>query len=59
MKTQNNPKLSFNLAGSNNQPPARIRQTTKPMEHRHERRRIREELRRLDWVHTVEDEIFA
>jgi hypothetical protein len=32
---------------------------TKTFEHRYERRKIREQLRRLNWVLNVEDEIFA
>jgi len=39
---------------------ARVRpNATKTFEHRYERRKIREQLRRLDWVHNWEDEIFA
>jgi hypothetical protein len=32
---------------------------TKTFEHRYERRKIREQLRRLDWVLNLKDEIFA
>jgi len=32
---------------------------SKPIEHRHERRKIREQLRRLNWIPAGEDEIFA
>jgi hypothetical protein len=32
---------------------------TKTFEHRYERRKIREQLRRLDWVLDGRDEIFA
>jgi hypothetical protein len=32
---------------------------TKTFEHRYERRKIREQLRRLNWVLNVEEEIFA
>ena len=33
--------------------------TAKPIEHRHERRKIREQLRRLNWLPGAEDEVFA
>ena len=32
---------------------------TKTFEHRYERRKIREQLRRLDWVLNLKDEIFT
>jgi len=32
---------------------------TKTFEHRYERRKIREQLRRLDWVPDAEDKYFA
>jgi hypothetical protein len=31
----------------------------KTFEHRYERRKIREQLRRLDWASNAEDEVFA
>jgi hypothetical protein len=34
-------------------------QTARSIEHRHERRKIREQLRRLDWALYSEDEAFA
>jgi len=34
-------------------------QPSKLIEHRHERRKIREQLRRVNWLLNAEDEIFA
>lgn len=49
-----------NYATANIQRPAGIRpQTNKSIEHRHERRKIREQLRRADWAPGLEDGIFA
>jgi hypothetical protein len=58
MKTQTNTKSSHNTANPAG-PRAGLRSgTAKALEHRYERRKIREQLRRLDWVANVEDEVF-
>jgi hypothetical protein len=59
MKNQINAKSgqSSNQVG---QRPAGLRpHAAKSNEHRYERRKIREQLRRLDWALTGEDEVYA
>jgi len=60
MKTQINAKPDHNTANSPGQRAAVMRASVaKTFEHRNERRKIREQLRRLDWALNGEDEIFA
>jgi hypothetical protein len=60
MKTQINAKPDHNAANPPGQRPAVMRASVaKTFEHRNARRKIREQLRRLDWVLNGEDEIFA
>jgi hypothetical protein len=60
MKTTGIAKIGLNQANSEEARPTGSRvHSSKPIEHRHERRKIREQLRRLNWVHSGEEEIFA
>lgn len=59
MKTQINDRPAENTTAINHEYHTPLRQHTKSSEHRHERRKLREQLRRLDWAPSVEDEIFA
>jgi hypothetical protein len=60
MKTQLNAKSDPNGVQPSESRAANIRaHVAKTLEHRSERRKIREQLRRLDWALNVEDEIFA
>jgi hypothetical protein len=60
MKTQLNAKSELNGVPPSESRAAGIRpHAAKTLEHRSERRKIREHLRRLDWALNVEDEIFA
>jgi hypothetical protein len=59
MKNPSNAKPSGNSTGPNAQRLAALRHSAKSIEHRHERRKIREQLRRLDWAPSAEDGIFA
>ena len=59
MKTQTNTKSSHNTANPAG-PRTDLRSGTgKALEHRYERRKIREQLRRLDWALNGEDEVLA
>jgi len=60
MKTHIPAKSVHNVANSADQRPGGIRPAVaRTLEHRYERRKIREQLRRLDWALNVEDEVFA
>jgi hypothetical protein len=60
MKTQINTKSGHNVVNPVGQRPAGARaHAAKATEHRYERRKIHERLRRLDWLLNAEDEIFA
>jgi hypothetical protein len=61
MKTQNHAKSGPAATSSTGQRVAAgVRPgAAKTLEHRYERRKIREQLRRLDWALIGEDEIFA
>jgi len=60
MKTQIIPKPSQTNIPQVGQRSAGLRpHAAKSFEHRYERRKIREQLRRLDWALHGEDEIFA
>jgi hypothetical protein len=60
MKTPNNVRSGGNPASRAEPHGAGVRpNVTKTFEHRYERRKIREQLRRLDWVLDGRDEIFA
>ena len=60
MKTSSNPKSGQNSASSSEPRGGGIRpHAAKTLAHRYERRKIREQLRRVDWALNVEDEIFA
>jgi len=60
MKTPVNGKVEQNTTSGSQSRAAEFRpHVTKPREHRHERRRLREQLRRLDWLQGAEDEVFA
>jgi hypothetical protein len=61
MKTQNHAKSGTAATGSTGQRVvAGLRPgAAKTLEHRYERRKIREQLRRLDWALNGEDGIFA
>jgi hypothetical protein len=55
-----NARSGHDAANPSGQRAAGVRpNATKTIEHRYERRKIREQLRRLDWVLNLEDEIFA
>ena len=60
METQINAKFGQNSANPSNHRDAGARPNpAKTFEHRYERRKIRAQLRRLDWVLNAEDQIFA
>ena len=60
MKTQINAKSANSIVNPSGFRAGGIRsQAAKTLEHRYERRKIREQLRRLDWALNVEDEVFA
>ncbi len=59
MKTQDNTKSGPNAVSINPERHVWVRHSSKLIENRHERRKIRERLRQLGWVHSVTDEIFA
>jgi hypothetical protein len=60
MKTLLNTKTSQNAAPTAEPRAGSLRpHAAKTLEHRYERRKIREQLRRLDWALNVEEEIFA
>ena len=60
MKTHVNIRTEANFTSESSTRHAELRfHSTKPMEHRHVRRKIREQLRRLDWLTVGEDEMFA
>jgi len=60
MKTQINAKSDQAAASPTGQRPAGIRlHAARTLEHRYERRKVREQLRRLDSVLNGENEIFA
>jgi|GEM_PF-1349734 len=60
MKTHINAKSAHNIANPADQRPGGIRPAiARTLEHRYERRKIREQLRRLDWALNVQDEILA
>jgi len=60
MKTQTNAKSDHNATSPAARRTSGLRpNAAKAFEHRYERRKIREQLRRLDWALNVEDEIFA
>ena len=60
MKTQTNTKSGH----GDDSPDAKRASSLRPnaakvFEHRYERRKIREQLRRLDWMLNAEDQVFA
>jgi hypothetical protein len=59
MKTHNHTKSAHSTANPSSQRIGVRASAAKTFEHRYERRKIREQLRRLDWALNVEDEIFA
>jgi hypothetical protein len=60
MKNQLQAKSVHHLAGPADQRTEGIRPAVaRTWEHRYERRKIREQLRRLDWALNAEDEVFA
>jgi hypothetical protein len=60
MKTQTNEKTGHNAGNPSGQRAAALRaHAARIFEHRNERRKIREQLRRLDWALNGEYEIFA
>jgi hypothetical protein len=60
MKTPINARSVHNPASPSGQRPAAARpHAAKASEHRYERRKIHERLRRQDWLLNAEDEIFA
>jgi hypothetical protein len=60
MKTHSNAKSEHNATSPAARRASGLRPSAaKAVEHRYERRKIREQLRRLDWALNVEDEIFA
>ena len=59
MKNHINTKSSQNAAQVGQRSAGLRPQTVRSFEHRHERRKIREQLRRLDWPLIGEDEAFA
>ena len=60
MKTQTNAKSGHNAANPVAKRTSGLRpNAARTLEHRYERRKIREQLRRLDWAINVEDEVFA
>ena len=60
LETPINARSGHNAANPPGQRAAGVRpNATKTIEHRYERRKIREQLRRLDWASNAEDEVFA
>jgi hypothetical protein len=60
LETPINAKSVHDVDNPSGQRAARVHpNVTKTFEHRYERRKIREQLRRLNWVLNLEDEIFA
>jgi hypothetical protein len=60
MKTQINAKSVHNVAHPADQRSGGIRPAiARTLEHRYERRKIREQLRRLDWALNGEDQVLA
>lgn len=60
MKTSSPTKSGQNSAPSSEPRGGGLRPAAaKPLAHRYERRKIREQLRRLDWALNVADEIFS
>jgi hypothetical protein len=60
MKTQTNAKSVQNAANPAGQRTGGIRPAVaRSLEHRYERRKIREQLRRLDWALNTDDEVLA
>jgi hypothetical protein len=60
MKTHIHARPVHNVANSDGQRTGGIRPAiARALEHRYERRKIREQLRRLDWALNVEDEVWA
>ena len=55
MKTQNHDKSDHNAAHPSDERIGVRHSTARAFEHRYERRKIREQLRRLDWVLNSED----
>jgi hypothetical protein len=60
MKIPIHARSSLAAASASGRRPAPVRpKATKTIEHRYARRKIREQLRRLDWVPDAEDANFA
>jgi len=60
MKIQNQPKPTHNSGDPSGFRAGGVRaNTAKTFEHRYERRKIREQLRRLDWALAGADDFFA
>jgi hypothetical protein len=60
MKTTSQVKSTQSSANPAGQRAAGLRQNAaRTLEHRYERRKIREQLRRLDWALNTDDEILA
>jgi hypothetical protein len=60
MKTQINAKSVHTVASPTDQRAGGIRPAVaRALEHRYERRKIREQLRRRDWALNGEDQVFA
>ena len=59
MKTPLQPKSESNTSTSHQRAAGARLSPPKSFEHLHERRKIREQLRRLDWATDAEDAIFA
>jgi hypothetical protein len=60
MKTQNNSKSAPDASSQSNQRHGGLRHSAaKTIEHRYQRRKIREQLRHLDWALNGGDDFFA
>ena len=60
MKTQTNAKSDHNAASPSARRESGLRpNAAKAIEHRYERRKVREQLRRLDWALNAEGELLA
>jgi hypothetical protein len=60
MKTKTNAKSAHGVANPPGQRASAMRASVaKTIEHRYERRKIREQLRHLDWTLNAEEEVFA
>ena len=58
MKTQINTKAAHAAGNSLNQRVGGVRPSVaRSLEHRYERRKIREQLRRLDWALNIEEDV--